>query len=170
MLSLRSNKKGLRNPSFQFFLATRCVEKRTLLGIITVIFLALSSLGFVLSVSGDTRRSFEYSGTCEAVIREIRDTSWIVYTLRDINIPGTPTQLGILTVPTEEIRRIVNEENLLYWTNATVDFNLEGRSYQGEAYVLFNRKPGDLILLNCYALIRNGRLVTFRAFEIPPAS
>jgi len=146
------------------------VEKKTLISLVTVAFLALSSLGFVVSLGSPQNLNFQYRGQCTATVNKIKDSSWIVYTLKDLNIPGTPTDLGVETVPTEEVRQLVKENNLLYWTNALVDFQLRGRRFQGEAYVLGGRQPGDEVLLDCYANVVGGRLVDFRAIEIPPVS
>ncbi len=146
------------------------MERRTLISILTVAFLALSSLGFVVSLGSFKPPNFTYQGTCLGTVKKVLDTEWIVYTLQDVNIPGTPTSYGIRTVPTPEVRSIVEEKNLLYWTNALVEVNVEGRSFTGDAFVLGNRKVGDEVLLDCYLNVQNGTPVEFTAVERPPAS
>ena len=146
------------------------MERKTLISLVTVVFLALSSLGFVISMGSYKPQNFTYQGTCLGTVKKVLDTQWIVYTLSDVNIPGTPTSYGIKTIPTPEVRSLVIEKNLLYWKNVIVEVNVEGRSLSGEAFVLGDRNVGDEVVLDCYVNVQNGVPVEFVAIERLPAS
>lgn len=137
------------------------------MGLITVFILATSTAGFVLSMGTYQPATFQYQGTCTGVVKKIRDTRWLVYTLKDLNIPGTRKGSYIETVPTRDVRSIVLENNLLYWKNAVVNVFVKDRNYTIEAFVLGNRRPGDEVLLDCYLNVEAGRPTYSSAIEIP---
>ena len=129
--------------------------------------MVLSSAGFVLSMGTFKPVNFEYQGRCQGTVVKLIDSEWLVYTLGDLNIPGSRQGPYIRTIPTDDVREIVEEENLLFWRNADVNVTVEGRTFSGRAFVLGHRKEGDRILLDCYIVVRNNVPVVFEATEIP---
>jgi len=145
-------------------------RKKLILGLFAAFLMATSTVGFVLSLGSFKPSNVEYQGRCLGTVLSIKDSRWLIYTLQDLNIPGTRNGPYIDTVPTEEVQRIVKELNLLYWTDAEVNVSVEGYNFTGLAFVLGNREPGDAVLLDCYAVISNGRPAYFYAIEIPAGS
>lgn len=143
------------------------MDRKAWAGIVITLIMALSSAGFVMSFGSSAPRNFQYSGRCTVYLEKYLGDQWLIYTLQDLNIPGTRQGAYLLTTPTPEVRSFVQEKNLLYWEDADLNVDIKGNLYPARGYVLPGHRPGDRLLADCSLVVSNGRVVQATIQEIP---
>jgi hypothetical protein len=88
--------------------------------LVAALLLASTSIAYIIFYSPPP--SFDYNGRCLGTVVKKEGTFVLVYTLRDVNIPGERYGAYIRAVAAPEILERVRENNLIYWVDAEVTF------------------------------------------------
>ncbi len=126
--------------------------------------LATTSLAYIFFYSPPP--SFDFTGKCLGTIIKKESTYALVYTLRDLNIPGERFGGYTRVIATPEALKEINKQGLLHWIDADVNIHIRGHNYIVRAFVLPERNVGDEVVLDCSISVSRGLVVNFFGVEV----